>query len=302
MIDCKIKEAIPRTTQAILKSIEKTKRSKAIETHFFPSRENIIKSIHDLTAILYPGYFADSLCEGNLPYYVGSIVDHLFHELSREITKSLSVHHEEGADSEKRRGKAIELTVDFMGRLPAIRELLDEDVQAAYDGDPAAKDFAEIIIAYPGLEAITVYRLAHELHALGVPLIPRMMSEWAHQRTGIDIHPGAKIGRSFFIDHGTGVVIGETTEIGNSVKIYQGVTLGALSFPKDEQGNLIRGKKRHPTVEDNVVIYANATVLGADTVLGEGSVIGGNVWITESIPPHTKVVIETPQQRFITKK
>ena len=168
-------------------------------------------------------------------------------------------------------------------------------MQAAYDGDPACKSLDEVIFCYPGLEAITVYRLAHILHELGVPLIPRMMTEWAHSRTGIDIHPGAKIGRYFFIDHGTGVVIGETTEIGQWVKLYQGVTLGALSFATDAEGNLVRGTKRHPTIEDRVVIYANATILGGETVIGRGSVIGSSVWLTRSVAPGTTVTMESPE-------
>jgi serine O-acetyltransferase len=176
--------------------------------------------------------------------------------------------------------------------------MLGLDVQAAFDGDPACKSLDEVIFCYPGLEAVTVYRLAHELHKLGIPLIPRMMTEWAHGRTGIDVHPGATIGRYFFIDHGTGVVIGETCEIGDWVKIYQGVTLGALSFPTDESGQLVRGTKRHPTIEDRVVIYANATVLGGDTVVGRNSIIGSNVWLTRSVDPDTTVSLEKPQLRI----
>jgi serine O-acetyltransferase len=171
------------------------------------------------------------------------------------------------------------------------------DVQAAYDGDPACKSTDEVVFCYPGLEAVTVYRLAHALHGLEVPLIPRMMTEWAHSRTGIDIHPGATIGDYFFIDHGPGVVIGETCQIGNWVKLYQGVTLGALSFPTDAHGNLVRGRKRHPTIEDNVVIYANATVLGGETVIGRDAVIGASTWITRSVPPNTTVILEEPKQK-----
>jgi len=164
------------------------------------------------------------------------------------------------------------------------------DAEAAYKGDPAARNIDEVILAYPGFYAIFVHRVAHEFRKLGLDLMARIMSEYAHSKTGIDIHPGATIGESFFIDHGTGVVIGETTEIGKNAKIYQGVTLGALSFPKDHDGNIIKGQKRHPTIEDNVTIYAGATILGGNTVIGEGAVIGGNVWITESVPPHYKVV------------
>jgi serine O-acetyltransferase len=179
--------------------------------------------------------------------------------------------------------------------VPRVRALLELDLQAAYDGDPACKSLDEVIFCYPGLEAVTVYRLAHVLHELGVPLIPRMMTEWAHSRTGIDIHPGARIGKYFFIDHGTGVVVGETTVIGDWVKLYQGVTLGALSFPTDAEGKLVRGTKRHPTIEDRVVIYANATVLGGNTIIGHDSVIGSSVWITRSVVPYTTVILEKPR-------
>ena len=185
--------------------------------------------------------------------------------------------------------------IQFLERIPDVRRMLAMDVQAAYDGDPAVKNSDEIVFCYPGLEAVTIYRLAHELHVLGIPFIPRMMTEWAHSRTGIDIHPGATIGQHFFIDHGTGVVIGETCEIGNHVKLYQGVTLGALSFPTDGDGNLVRGMKRHPTIEDHVVIYANATILGGRTTIGHHSVIGSNVWLTRSVEPHTTVVLEKPK-------
>jgi serine O-acetyltransferase len=178
--------------------------------------------------------------------------------------------------------------------------VLDQDVQAAFEGDPAAKGYHEIIFCYPGLEAITIYRIAHEVLLLGIPLIPRMMTEYAHSKTGIDIHPGARIGTSFFIDHGTGVVIGETCDIGTNVKLYQGVTLGALSFPRDAAGNIIRGMKRHPTLEDDVVVYANATILGGDTVIGNHAVIGSSVWLTHSVAPHTVVSLEKPSLRIRT--
>jgi len=190
------------------------------------------------------------------------------------------------------------VTIHFLQKLPELRAVAAEDVQAAYDGDPAAKSFAEIILSYPSIKAVTVQRMAHELYNMGVPLLPRIMTEYAHRETGIDIHPGARIGRSFFIDHGTGVVIGETTEIGDRVKLYQGVTLGALSFSMDAEGKMVRGTKRHPTIEDDVTIYAEATILGGETVIGKGSVIGGNVWLTNSVPPGSKVVIEPTFKRI----
>jgi serine O-acetyltransferase len=181
--------------------------------------------------------------------------------------------------------------VRFLERVPGIRSLLSEDVEAAFEGDPAAKSFAEIVVSYPSIRAITIYRIAHELHVLGLPILPRMMTEYAHDRTGIDIHPGAIIGRRFFIDHGTGVVIGETTEIGDNVRLYQGVTLGAKS---PRSGEMLRGKKRHPTIENDVTIYAGATILGGETTIGEGTVIGGNVWLIETVSPHSKVIAEPP--------
>src|SRR5207244_5784910 len=193
---------------------------------------------------------------------------------------------------------AQQKAVELLRRLPDVRMVLEQDVQAAFEGDPAAKSHHEIVFCYPGLEAVTVHRLAHELLLLGVPLIPRMMSEHAHARTGIDIHPGARIGPGFFIDHGTGVVIGETCDIGTNVKLYQGVTLGALSFPRDASGNIIRGMKRHPTLENDVVVYANATILGGDTVIGHHAVIGSSVWLTQSLAPNTVVSLEKPSLRI----
>ncbi|MBO6121481.1 MAG: serine acetyltransferase [Kiritimatiellae bacterium] len=189
---------------------------------------------------------------------------------------------------------AKEIVDDFVAALPEVRRLVETDVQAAYDGDPAATSRMEVVMAYPGLYAVTIHRLAHVLYKLKVPIIPRVMSELAHSKTGIDIHPGATIGERFFIDHGTGVVIGETTVIGRNVRLYQGVTLGGLSFDKDASGALVKGLKRHPNIEDNVVIYANATILGGDTTIGHDSEIGGNVWIKESVPPNSRVYNKPP--------
>ena len=189
---------------------------------------------------------------------------------------------------------AKEIVDEFVAALPEVRRLVDTDVQAAYDGDPAATSRMEVVMAYPGLYAVTIHRLAHVLYRLKVPIIPRVMSELAHSKTGIDIHPGATIGERFFIDHGTGVVIGETTVIGRNVRLYQGVTLGGLSFDKDSNGALVKGLKRHPNIEDNVVIYANATILGGDTTIGHDSEIGGNVWIKESVPPYSRVYNKPP--------
>ena len=238
-----------------------------------------------------------------MSYHVGDLVDRLHDKLTMQIARALC--HHAGKDTSCNPGQKRDFealgqarAIAFLQQLPQLREMLALDVRAAYDGDPACKSLDEVIFCYPGLEAVTVYRLAHALHELEVPLIPRMMSEWAHSKTGIDIHPGAKIGKHFFIDHGTGVVIGETCEIGDRVKLYQGVTLGALSFPTDDQGKLVRGTKRHPTIGDRVVIYANATVLGGETVIGHDSVIGSSVWITGPIEPNTTVTLENPKLRL----
>jgi len=295
---------LPELVKQIVESIRQTQKINHIERHDLPNREEVIRVLRDLQSLVLPGFLRQRLYYANIEFFVGDLVDSLSVRMSEEIARALL--HEDcskcGLETNRDfRRDAEQITAEFFRRIPPIRALLDKDVEAAYDGDPAAKSFAEIVLCYPGFEAITTYRLAHELLVLGVPLVPRIMSEFIHHRSGIDIHPGATIGERFFIDHGTGVVIGETSLIGNNVKIYQGVTLGALSFPKDESGQIIRGRKRHPTIEADVTIYANATILGGDTVIGRGSIIGGNVWVTESVPPHTKVLIEAPQQRFVTK-
>jgi serine O-acetyltransferase len=262
-----------------------------------PSDESVKEILSLFQGVLFIGYFGEqNIPDWELESHLHVSMSKLFDVLSTQVAKSLR-HECEGlhelCDNCITRGE--EHTLRLMRRVPYIRKMLEGDVQAALDGDPAAKSFDEVIFSYPCIRAIMVHRIAHELYSRGVPLLPRIMSESAHTLTGIDIHPGARIGKNFFIDHGTGVVIGETTVIGDNVKIYQGVTLGALSFPKDDRGNLLRGIKRHPTIEDNVTIYAGATVLGGDTVIGKGSTIGGNVWITRSVPPGTRVVIEPPE-------
>lgn len=269
-----------------------------------PSYDEVIVAIEDLKEILYPGYRRrNRLHMDNVVYHVGDLVDRLHDRLGLQIARAVCHGQGQNRQCDPAQREAFEhlgqqKAFALLASLPDVREMLSVDVQAAYDGDPACTSLDEVIFCYPGLEAVTVYRLAHVLHELDVPLIPRMMTEWAHGRTGIDIHPGATIGRHFFIDHGTGVVIGETCRIGDRVKIYQGVTLGALSFPTDENGRLVRGTKRHPTIEDGVILYANATVLGGDTVIGRNSIIGSNVWITQSVPPNTTVVLEKPQLRI----
>src|SRR6516165_9055333 len=256
----------------------------------------IVDIICDLMDILYPGFVRrQNLHIGNVEYHVGDLVDGLHDKLTQQIARVLRHDSQDSIDFES---MAQQKTIEFLKRLPDLRYVLEDDVLAAFVGDPAAKSCYEIIFCYPGLEAVTIFRLAHELLLLGVPLIPRMMAEYAHSKTGIDIHPGARIGPSFFIDHGTGVVIGETCDIGSHVKLYQGVTLGALSFPRDAHGNIIRGMKRHPTLEDDVVVYANATILGGDTVVGHHAVVGSSVWLTQSVPPHTVVSTEKPSLRI----
>jgi len=261
-----------------------------------PSRNAMIEIIHKLQLILFPGYFIHTrLDKVNLPYYLGQETISLFEELSREIALCIRhdcIRYDLPCTHCQERGH--EEAMKFIRELPNLRILLARDVRAAFEGDPAAGSYDEIIFCYPGLLAVTVHRIAHQLHNQRISLMPRIMSEYVHGLTGIDIHPGAHIGESFFIDHGVGVVIGETVVIGNRVRIYQGVTLGALSLPKNAVERL-RDKKRHPTIEDDVIIYAGATILGGETVIGAKSIIGGNVWLTESVPPETRVFIKKPE-------
>ena len=263
------------------------------------SREAIIDLLHRAFRILYPGYFIQKrVDEVNLSYYFGQEITEFFEILSQQITLAVRhdcIRYEQPCSLCQERGE--EAAIDFGKQLSQIRALLAKDIRAAREGDPAAASFDEIIFSYPGLYAITVYRMAHLLFEQGIPLIPRIMTEYAHSRTGIDIHPGAHIGESFFIDHGTGVVVGETSEIGDRVRLYQGVTLGALSIPKEAVPQLT-SRKRHPSVEDDVIIYAGSTILGGDTVIGARSVIGGNVWLTESVPPDTLVFAKKPELVF----
>jgi len=250
-----------------------------------PVRDKILDVLELLTELLFPGYTGKRLVKkSNIDFVVIDILYHVYSELTEQIEKAYKYQcRMEDCDTGDCRAMAEDATLHLLIQLPKIRELLKGDVGAAFDGDPAAKSYEEIVISYPCIMAIATYRIAHELYLQQVPLIPRIMSECAHSKTGIDIHPGATIGNNFFIDHGTGVVIGETTIIGNNVKIYQGTTLGAMSFPKDERGRIIKGRKRHPTIEDDVTIYAEATILG-DVTVGKGAIIGGNVWVKQSVP------------------
>jgi len=302
--DIRLKESLPDLTDRIVKTYFEIDAINHLGHCPLPNQQKAIEIAEDLKDVLYPGYRRrDRLHSGNVMYHVGEVIDRLHDRLTAQISRALC--HDAGKDTQcnpqqrqdfEALGQAKAMA--FLEQLPDLRRTLALDVEAAYAGDPACKSLDEAVLCYPGLEAITVYRLAHGLHQLGVPLIPRMMTEWAHSRTGIDIHPGATIGNYFFIDHGTGVVVGETCEIGNWVKLYQGVTLGALSFPTDEEGNLVRGKKRHPTIEDHVVIYANATLLGDETVVGHHAVIGSSVWLTGPVAPYTTVTMEKPELRI----
>ena len=249
-------------------------------------RHDIYNVLDDLLAVLFPSCFGkESISNQELGFFMDSMLRTISHTLNRHILATYKFRcKKENCPDCNCEDRTAQSTIGLIEALPQIREMLIEDVQAAFDGDPAATSLDEIILSYPGMEAIAIYRIAHKLSELGVPMIPRIMSERAHSRTGIDIHPGAKIGRRFFIDHGTGVVIGETSRIGDNVKIYQGVTLGALS-PFDKDGKPLTGKKRHPDIEDDVIIYANATILGGETVIGKGAVIGGNAWIISSVEP-----------------
>jgi len=266
-----------------------------------PAKREAIAIVRGLQEVIYPGYFGEqALYREYLHGHLGDQLYALSRRLEAEVAKALcsdcrtpSGPAKRGRDSGAREAVAI-----FLERLPEVMDLIADDVTAAYEGDPAATCLEEVILAYPGVKAVFTYRIAHLLHTLGVPLVPRIMTEFAHNETGVDIHPGASIGREFFIDHGTGVVVGETTVIGDRVKLYQGVTLGALSFPRDGQGDVVRGTKRHPTLEDDVVVYAGATILGGDTVVGRGSVIGGNVWLTTSVPPHSRVTLSRGQLAY----
>ena len=296
---------LERLTAGVLASYDADHRTQRIGRAFLPSRRKIEALLAQIRELLYPGYFGtQKLSRRELGYHVGNLLAGLRDDLVEQINHCLCADRRcrHCPDPNPCRREAQRMAEGFLARVPKVRAMLALDAQAAYDGDPAAKSIDEIIYCYPGFLAITVYRVAHEFLLLGVPLMPRIMTEHAHSVTGTDIHPGARIGRSFFIDHATGVVIGETTEIGDEVKIYQGVTLGALSIRKDTSGRAIRGHKRHPTIEDRVTIYANATILGGRTRIGAGATVGGNTFITESVAPGTLVNQEPPRLVVRAKK
>ena len=294
-------EKIDRAANALVESY----MAEGIKIHHLdrqplPSHAEIIRVLVTIHELLFPGYIgSQGLTGDSLRVHVEGRMAWLYEVMTEQIMRAICHGQKVGAEGAALERAPMECAADFLAGLPRLREVLATDVEAAYDGDPAATCMDEIIFSYPSIYAVMVYRLAHELYKMGVPLIPRIMTEHAHHRTGIDIHPGTRIGSRFFIDHGTGVVIGGTAIIGNNVKLYQGVTLGAFSFDKDATGNLVRDTKRHPTIEDDVVIYAGATILGGETVIGRGSVIGGNVWLTHSVPPGTRVLQDSPNLRII---
>jgi serine O-acetyltransferase len=297
--------ALEAVTGELLHSYLGDERARRIAQRYLPSREAIVEILESVLDLMYPGYFGrQDLNADNLSVHVEQMAAALLPKLEREMEHCLCYGREREAVPPafgECAPRAHELAEIFLRRLPEIRAMLIGDVQAAFDGDPAALNLDEIILAYPGVLAVSVYRIAHALYDLGVPMMARIMTEWAHSKTGCDIHPGATIGAAFFIDHATGVVIGETTHIGDGVKIYQGVTLGALSLPRDANGHIIRGKKRHPTVENGSTLYANATVLGGQTVVGADSVIGGSVFLTRSVPPRSRVSLKEPELRVLTR-
>lgn len=293
----KLEENINNLSKKILLDYQDNRAIDEVKTFDHPDNENIIDIIESLRRIVFPGYFRNkSYRVYTVRNNISMILEDVIFKLIRQISIVLRYDEKYVNLSENEINENAErITFEFLDKIPKIRSYIETDVQAAYDGDPAAYNKDEIIYSYPGLYAILVNRLAHELFLLGVPLIPRVMTEHAHSKTGIDIHPGATIGKYFFIDHGTGIVIGETTVIGDNVKVYQGVTLGALST---RGGQSLRNKKRHPTIEDNVTIYSGASILGGETVVGKNAVIGGNAFITRSIPEGAKVSIKNQELRY----
>lgn len=288
--------------QPILDSYRESGGINHVDRSNLPSKKAVSTLCDDLLHLLFPGFFSDeAVSSRELPEAAQEIIDQIAAQLESAIAVSLRIR-DDGKPDERLRTEAVAITGRLFAGIPAVRALLKTDVEAAYAGDPAARSLEEIVLAYPGLEAVAIQRVAHLLYKEEVPLLPRMMTEWAHSRTGIDIHPGASIGSHFFIDHGTGVVIGETCVIGDRVKLYHGVTLGARSFQKDEHGAIIKGLRRHPRVEDDVTIYPNGIILGGDTTIGARSTIGANVFLMKSIPPDTLLVRGEQIQNRLDKK
>ncbi len=296
-----LEASLPLLVDQIMANYDRFGGMDHLEGRDLPSKDVVISVLEDLFMVLFPGYIGKAeITKANIKYQLGTTLTSIYTRLTGEVEKSLKYIcrkiSECPEDICQKRAQVV--VKELLEKIPEIRSKLSGDIESAFSGDPAATSTEEVILSYPCVLAITTYRIAHELYLRGVPLIPRIMSEHLHSLTGIDIHPGAKIGKNFFIDHGTGVVIGETTEIGDNVKLYQGVTLGALSFPKDEKGNIIKGRKRHPTVGNNVVIYSGATLLGPDAVIGDNVVIGGNVWVTEKVEPDTRITLATPELKY----
>ena len=296
---------LPKLVDDIVGSYEMIGGMDHLEGKDLPSKKVVIEVLEDLFTVLFPGYLGkEGITKENIKYFLGTTLNSIYTRLTNEVEKSLKYICRKITKCPRdvclKRAQVV--VKELLEEIPEIRDVLSGDIEAAYNGDPAAVSAEEVILSYPCVLAITTYRIAHELYLRGVPLIPRIMSEHVHSLTGIDIHPGAKIGKNFFIDHGTGVVIGETSEIGDNVKLYQGVTLGAVSFPKDEKGQIIRGIKRHPTIGNNVVIYSGATLLGADAVVGDNVDIGGNVWVTSPVASGTKITIARPDLQYKKKK
>jgi len=292
-------DKVPAVVKRLLNSWYSKDCFEHISPVAIPTHEKIIEIVQQARRILFPGYFTKTrLHAANFEYYIGKETTDLYEKVTEQIT--MAIRHDcrrNNLPCTNCEELSQEMTLAFIETLPEVTAILATDIRAALAGDPATESPDEVIFSYPGLLAISVFRLAHELFRLKVPIIPRIMTEYAHSLTGIDIHPGATIGESFFIDHGTGVVIGETTVIGRNVRLYQGVTLGALSLPRDA-GTRMRHKKRHPTIEDNVIVYANTTILGGDTVIGEVSVICSNIWLTESVEAGTRVLLKRPELIF----
>jgi serine O-acetyltransferase len=286
-----------KIVEKLVKTYEDGKGINFSEIKNLPRRDEILYCLELVKEVIFPGYTGRyKITRENVSYVIGGLICELRERLYKQIELAMMFEcsQKHNPECSKCFEKSKKATDELIESLAGIRQMLKTDIQAAFDGDPAAYSFEEIVVSYPGLLAISTHRIAHELYKRQVPMIPRIMSENAHQKTGIDIHPGAKIGEFFFIDHGTGVVIGETAVIGKNVKIYQGVTLGALSFPKDERGNIIKGQKRHPTIEDNVTIYAEATILG-DIVVGKDAVVAGNTWVKEAVEPGNTVMYANPE-------
>ncbi len=296
-------DQVPTVVRNLLSSWQAKECYEHISPVAIPSHEQIIDIVKQARRILFPGYFTRTkLHAANLEYYIGKQTSDLYDKLAEQIT--MAIRHDcrrHGQPCTACEERSHQMAYSFVEKLPMVASILASDIRATLEGDPATDNPDEVIFSYPGLLATSIFRLAHELFLLQVPIIPRIMTEYAHSLTGIDIHPGATCGPGLFIDHGTGVVIGETTVIGKNVRIYQGVTLGALSLPRDA-GPRLRHQKRHPTIEDDVIIYANTTILGGDTVIGAGSVVGGNIWLTESVAPGTKVLLKRPELIYSNSK